>query len=209
MAVSPYEHLLAAYSDHRNLITLLKQFRPYLELLPSLRRPSESVISLPLPLIRVRETAPICQNQAGRFLAGDLVHLPCDVGVVMCDPEWKIKTGADIFIFIHRPQEGFAALLRRWRQTQVWIDGGYDWVMPVRYQHIFSESALKTYPLFVLTADTPEYIGLGLSGMGLPYIEASGNALDEASESSLDLPQPDWALDPATLDGPAESADDL
>lgn len=173
METTHYEQLLATYSDRRNLIDLLRQFRPYLELLPSLRRPNESVIPLTLPLVRIKEAVPISPRESGRFLSGDLVHLPCDIGVIMCDPEWKIKTGADIFIFIHRPQEAFSDLLRRWRQTQGWIDGSYDWLMPARYQHIFSEAALQTYPLFVLTDETPSYVRAGLKGVGLPFIDLS------------------------------------
>ncbi|MGB3615019.1 MAG: hypothetical protein WBA10_14595 [Elainellaceae cyanobacterium] len=173
MTSNQYEQLLTAYSDRQKLIDLLRQFRPYLELLPSLRRPQESVISIPLPLIRLREAVPVSSQAAGRFVAGDLVHLPCDIGVVMCDPEWKIKTGVDIFVFINRPKEDFSGLLNRWRQTQVWTDRGYDWLMPTRYQHIFGEGASHIYPLFVLTDDAPDHILQGLRGAALPLIDLS------------------------------------
>ncbi len=181
MVTAPYDRLLAGYSDRKRLIALLQEFRPYLELLPSLRRPDKSVISIPLPLVRLRETVLVSSQSSGRFSAGDLVHLPCDIGVVMCDPEWQIKTGAEIFIFIHRPQEDFAALLRRWRQTQIWTNQGYDWVMPARYQHIFSEGTEQAYPLFVLTEDTSEYISQGLSGAALPFVDLSAELADPAS----------------------------
>lgn len=177
MSSASYEHLLALYSDRQALIALLREFRPYLELLPSLRRPNESVISIPLPLVRLRETVLVSSQNAGRFSAGDLVHLPCDIGVIMCDPEWQIKTGSEIFIFIHRPQEEFSALLRRWRQAQIWTDRGYDWAMPTRYQHIFSEGTRLAYPLFVLTEETPEQVRKGLVGADLPFVEDSARAL--------------------------------
>ncbi|HCF27856.1 MAG TPA: hypothetical protein DEV81_11810, partial [Cyanobacteria bacterium UBA11049] len=51
---SDYEEWLAEYSNHTAAIALLKQYRPYLEMLPSLRRPDESVISIPLPIVRLR-----------------------------------------------------------------------------------------------------------------------------------------------------------
>ncbi|MGF1538636.1 MAG: hypothetical protein ACFB4J_19415 [Elainellaceae cyanobacterium] len=180
MTIAPYEHLLSVCSDRNRLIALIREFRPYLELLPSLRRPDESVISIPLPLVRLRETVLVSSRDAGRFSSGDLVHLPCDVGVIMCDPEWQIKTGAEIFIFIHRPQEDFSTLLRRWRQTQMWTDRGYDWVMPTRYQHIFSEGAQQVHPLFILTEETSESVVQGLTGASLPFIRASTEAADQA-----------------------------
>ena len=36
---SDYEASLAEYSNHTAAIALLKQYRPYLEMIPSLRRP--------------------------------------------------------------------------------------------------------------------------------------------------------------------------
>ena len=88
----------------------------------------------------------------------------------MCDPEWKIKTGVEIFVFIHRPQEDFSDLLGRWRQTQVLLDKEYEWLMPPRYKHILSEGANTIYPLFVIFAETPERIIRGLQGAFLPFV---------------------------------------
>lgn len=101
----------------------------------------------------------------------------------MCDPEWKIKTGVEIIILIHRPQEDFSQLLGRWRQTQVLLSRGYCWEMPLRYQHIFSESAEKLLPLFVLFDTTPERIKQGMKGAFLPYVIHDANLTAEPSQS--------------------------
>ncbi len=166
-----YEEVLAECSDHRGALALLKQFRPYLELIPSMRRPDESVITIPLPLIRLRSavSSTAADAQTG-VLPGEVIRLPADLAVLMCDPEWKIKTGVEIFIFIHRPQEDFSALLNRWRQTQIWLNQGYEWLMPKRQQHLLSEGAEDFHPLFVLFDETPERVRRGLRGAGLPLI---------------------------------------
>ncbi|MDP5015745.1 MAG: hypothetical protein NWQ43_00255, partial [Dolichospermum sp.] len=52
---SLYEASLADYSNHISAIALLKQHRPYLEMIPSLRRPAESVITITLPIVRIRD----------------------------------------------------------------------------------------------------------------------------------------------------------
>ncbi|MGJ3250437.1 MAG: hypothetical protein ACFE0J_04805 [Elainellaceae cyanobacterium] len=167
---SQYEELLADYSDQRGLITLLKQFRPYLEMIPSMRRPDESLISIPLPLIRLRNASPALGPNSPSLAPGDVVRLPCEVAVLMCDPEWKIKAGVEIFILIHRPNEDFSDFLGRWRQTQIWLDKAYEWLMPPRYQHIFSEGTDETFALFVIFPETPERIRRGLKGASLPYV---------------------------------------
>jgi hypothetical protein len=187
MAVRPsdYEELLARFSNRREAIALLKQHRPYLELLPSMRRPSESLIAIPLPLIRV-DTALLSPDPLGmvggqRGGAGAArpiaerpgrypVQLPCDVALLMCDPEWKVKTGADVFVFVHRPEEDFYDLLGRWRRTQLLLDREYEWIMPLAYRHVMSECAERIYPLFVLFSETPPRIGRGLKGAHLPFV---------------------------------------
>jgi len=163
---SHYEEILADCSDHLGAIALLKQYRSYLEMIPSMRRPSESVITIPLPLIRVRQPPP---SGVGVSI-GEMIHLPCDVAILMCDPEWKIKTGAEIFVFIHRPNEDFSDLLSRWRQTQMHLDKGYEWIMPDRHRHILSEGSDEIHPLFVLFAETPDRIQRGLRGAYLPFV---------------------------------------
>ena len=139
-----YEAVLAECCDAVGAIALLKQYRPYLELLPSMRRPDESLITLPLPLVKLRraDTA----SSAGGMVT-EAVGLACDLAILMCDPEWKIKTGVEIFVFIHRSQEDFSDLLSRWRQTQVALSRGYEWDLPLRYKHILSEGADNLYPL--------------------------------------------------------------
>ncbi|WP_445636809.1 Type IV pilin PilA [Nostoc sp. DSM 114161] len=172
---SQYEASLAEYSNHQAAIALLKQHRPYLEMIPSLRRPDDSVISIPLPIVRLRQTA---------TTVSQTISLPCDVAILMCDPEWKIKTGVEILIFIHRPHEDFSDLLGRWRQSQVILDNDYEWLMPLRHSHILSEGANSIYPLFVVFPETSERIQRGLVGAELPFIIQASNFLFE--ENSTD-----------------------
>lgn len=158
---SHYEACLAEYSNHLAAIALLKQHRPYLEMIPSLRRPDESVITIPLPIARLRDEA---------TTTAQVTRIPCDVAILMCDPEWKIKTGPEILIFIHHPHEDFSDFLGRWRQTQVYLSKDYEWLMPMRYKHILSEGTNTTYPLFVVFSETQERIKRGLVGADIPFI---------------------------------------
>jgi hypothetical protein len=167
---SDYEASLAQYCNHLSAIALLKEYRPYLEMIPSLRRPTESVITIPLPIVHLRQTSPIPNSHGVTTTTQEATALPCDVAILMCDPEWKIKTGAEIFLFIHRPHEDFSDLLGRWRQTQVWLHKDYEWLMPPRYKHILSEGTTKIYPLFVVFAETPDRIKRGLYGANLPFV---------------------------------------
>lgn len=171
MAVKPvqYETLLSICSEHKGALELLKQYRPYLEAVPSMRRPKDSIVTLPLPNVRVREAAHV-QEQAAPVGAGAVVTLPCDVTFLMCDPEWKVKTGVEIFVFIHRPQEDFSNLLLRWRKTQILLDRGYEWLLPQRYQHLLSDGAESIHPLFVVFPQTPDRIVQGLRGAALPVV---------------------------------------
>ncbi len=179
-----YEELLAEYSNGDNAIDLLKQYRPYLEMIPSMRRPSESIISIPLPTVRIRES--ISPAQPGGFSAtsGEVIGLPCDLAILMCDPEWKIKTGAEIFVFIYRPQEDFSDMLMRWRHTQVWLSHGYEWLMPLHYQDMLGEAADSIYPLFIVFEQTPERIKKGLRGAALPFVVHAGAI--SVNEENLD-----------------------
>ncbi len=183
-----YEEVLAECSDYRGAIALLKQFRPYLEMIPSMRRPQESVIPIPLPLIRIRNAVSTVSVGNANITSGEVVRLPSDLAILMCDPEWKIKTGVEIFIFIHRPQEDFSDLLGRWRQTQIWLNQGYEWLMPKPHQHILSEGAEATHPLFVIFPETPERVRRGLRGAYLPFVIQTVYALDEESEDLLGFP---------------------
>lgn len=171
-----YEEVLADCSDHLGAIALLKQFRPYLEMIPSMRRSSESVITISLPLIRVRNPVQLSSSTGISVTSGEMIRLPADIAILMCDPEWKIKTGVEIFVFIHRPQEDFSDLLSRWRQTQILLDKGYEWLMPDRHQHILNEGSDKIYPLFIIFPETPERIRRGLRGTCLPFVIQSISA---------------------------------
>ncbi|MEO0455894.1 MAG: hypothetical protein AAF152_04830 [Cyanobacteria bacterium P01_A01_bin.114] len=170
MAVQPvdYEALLAQCSHYKGAIALLKRYRPYLETLPSMRRPQESIVTIPLPNIRIRQQASATLGPVNR--TRKVVALPCDLALLMCDPEWKIKTGIEIFIFIHRPDEDFSEILSRWRRAQQLLNDGYEWVMPRQHQYLLSEGTDAPYPLFVAFAQTPERIIRGLKGAGLPVI---------------------------------------
>lgn len=178
-----YEEALAECSDYHGTLALLKQFRPYLELIPSMRRPEESVLTIPLPLVRLRKPG----KADSTIATGEVVRLPADLAILMCDPEWKIKTGVEIFVFIHQPQEDFSDLLGRWRQTQIWLNQGYEWVMPKQQEHLFAEGADETHPLFVLFPETSERIRRGLRGTGLPFVVQTVYAIDDEDF----LPHPD------------------
>jgi hypothetical protein len=156
-----YETLLAEYSNAEAAIALLKQYRPYWEMIPSLRRPEESTIAIPLPIVRLQDGVSYSGQSNISISSGQAVALPCDLAVIMCDPEWKVKVGVEIFVFIHRPNEDFSDLLRRWRLTQIWLDQTYEWVMPDHYRYVYSQEAEKIYPLFVLLPETPERIQRG------------------------------------------------
>ena len=184
MSIKPsdYEELLARYSHHTEAIELLKQYRPYLEMIPSIRRSEESLITMPLPVVKLRkviighrinELSPITATSK-------TILLPCDLAYLMCDPEWKIKMGGEIFIFIQRPEEDLSDLLNRWRQTQVLLDHDYEWVMPQYYRHIISEGAEHLYPLFVLFDRTEERIKQGLIGAHLPFTTVAAQPQDRA-----------------------------
>lgn len=172
---SDYETLLAQYSTRSGAIALLKQYRPYLEALPSIRRPEQSLITIPLPVVRLRKPELISDNPLQHKTPRVATSLPCDLGILMCDPEWKIKLGMEIIVFIHRPEEDFSDLIDRWRKTQVYLDRDYEWLMPPNEQHIISEAAEEINPLFVVFEATSDRIKQGLAGAGFPYIVESLN----------------------------------
>jgi hypothetical protein len=183
---SHYEALLAEYSESSAAIALLKKYRLYMEMIPSIRRANESLISIPLPVARLRDGVSYAGSGGTSISPGHAVCLPCDLAILMCDPEWKVKIGVEILIFIHRPGEDFSALLGRWRQCQVWLDKGYEWVMPYRYRHIFSDEAEAVHPLFVLFEETPDRIQRGLMAAGLPFVvESFDLAVEEVEEEEF------------------------
>ncbi len=97
----------------------------------------------------------------------------------MCDPEWKIKTSVEILVFIHRPHEDFSDLLGRWRQSQVYLDKEYEWIMHPRHSHILSEGTNTIYPLFVVFNQTSERIQRGLVGADLPFVKQTPITLED------------------------------
>lgn len=170
-----YELLLAEYSNHEMAIALLQQYRPYVEMVPSIRRSRESLIALPLPVVKLRQPAHqyLSQQFTPISSGSTTVLLTCDLAYLLCDPEWKIKMGGEIIVIIQRPDEHFSDLLGRWRQTQVLLDCDYEWVMPNYYRQIITEGSDRMYPLFVLTADSDEQISRGLAGAHLPFVLAN------------------------------------
>ncbi|BAW95434.1 hypothetical protein NIES970_03390 [[Synechococcus] sp. NIES-970] len=160
-----YETLLAAYSDRQRAIALLTHHRPYLSLVPSIRRPDESLLVIPLPVVRLLDPE-----------APKTLILPTDLAILTCDPEWQIKLDTEIMVFIHRPGETFSELLLRWRHTQVYLDQDYEWLMPESESHMVSSVPAQVHPLFVVLPTTPQHITKGLTGARLPFVhpEAMG-----------------------------------
>jgi len=70
-----YETLLAEYSCRQGAIELLRQYRPYLELIPSMRRPEDSLITIPLPLVRIRSSSALESRKT--------VQLACDLAILI------------------------------------------------------------------------------------------------------------------------------
>ncbi len=181
-----YEALLAEYSEFSSAIALLRKYRLYMEMIPSIRRANESLITIPLPIARLRDGVSYAGSGGTSISPGQAVCLPCDLAILMCDPEWKVKVGVEILIFIHRPDEDFSELLGRWRQCQVWLDKGYEWVMPHRYRHIYSDEAEAVHPLFVLFDDTNDRIQRGLMAAGLPFVvESFDSGIEEVEEEEF------------------------
>lgn len=163
------------------------QHRPYFEALPSVRRPQESMVAIPLPNIRSREV-----SETGSITSYKIRQLPCDVALMMCDPEWKIKTGIEIVLFIQRPKEDFSDLLSRWRRTQVELRQGVEWLMPRKHKHLLAEGTETPHPLFVVfTAEEGEpsaretRIIRGLTGAGLPVARWTEKALNPSTSNEV------------------------
>jgi hypothetical protein len=189
---SDYETWLAEYSARSGAIALLKQYRPYLEAVPSIRRPEQSLITIPLPVVRIRRPE-LASNQPLHTTTSRIAtSLPCDLAILMCDPEWKIKMGAEIIVFIHRPEEDFSDLIARWRKTQIYLDQDYEWLMPPNEQHMFSEAAEVIKPLFVVFETTSDRLKQGLTGAGFPFIVQTLNFSSVDSEMSQIVPNLDY-----------------
>jgi hypothetical protein len=182
---SDYETWLAEYSTRSGAIALLKQYRPYLEIVPSIRRPEQSLITIPLPVVRIRRPELAVNQPLHHTTPRVATSLPCDLAILMCDPEWKIKMGAEIIVFIHRPEEDFSDLIARWRKTQIFLDQDYEWLMPPSEQHMFSEAAEVINPLFVVFEATSDRLKQGLAGAGFPFIVQTLNFTVESEMSQI------------------------
>ncbi|WP_041698390.1 hypothetical protein [Thalassoporum mexicanum] len=169
-----YETLLCDYSNPLEAVNLLRGYRPYFELIPSMRRPKDSVLSVPLPVVKF----------AQRRDHHNHVKLPCDVAMLMCDPDWRIKTEVEIITMIHRPGEDFSDLLNRWRDVEVIQGEDFYWLLPWKHRQVISEKGNLQYPLFVTLSYTPERIKKGLEGAGFPYVTV------ELPEQEASPPEP-------------------
>ena len=157
-----YDCLLSHYSHPQAALRMLRLYRSYFELVPSLRRPDESLISVPLPVVKMA------------LPNGNYHHtqLQCDLALIMCDPDWKVKTEKEIFVFIHRPHEDFSTMLQRWRQVEVILGEEYYWLLPWKHRNFMGDKGESHFPLFVTLDYTPKRIKRGLEGASLPFIEA-------------------------------------
>lgn len=167
-----YEEMLADCCHYNGILSILTQHRPYFEALPSVRRPQESMVAIPLPNVRRRETSETAGIIDSRY---SIRPLPCDIALMMCDPEWKIKTGIEIALFIQRPGEDLSDLLGRWRQTQVELGQGVEWLMPRKHRHLLAEGTETPHPLFVVFVKSENDLSAresriirGLGGADLP-----------------------------------------
>ena len=143
-------------------------------MIPSMRRSQESVITIPLPLAKIKDFRPVMgDNLSPEGSNHEVTPIPCDIVLLMCDPEWKVKVGVEILVFIHRPDEDFSDLLRRWRRSQIYLKKEYEWVMPDTEEHMFSDIAEKILPLFVIFPHTASRIKKGFTSAGLPCVEYS------------------------------------
>ncbi len=203
---SQYEALLAECSHYLGAVNLLKRYRPYFERIPSIRRSEESIITMPLPLGRIRQRSPDSTASSSKG-AHETLRLPCDLAILMCDPEWKIKTGIEVLVFIHHPNEDFSDLLGRWRHTQIYLDRGYEWLLPPRYAHILSEGGEEVLPLFVVFQHTPERIKRGLQGASLPLVEVY-RPLEELEESEASVSSEIEVLEPEEMQSSEDEAGD-
>ncbi|PZO18952.1 MAG: hypothetical protein DCF25_09080 [Leptolyngbya foveolarum] len=181
-----YEETLADCCHYDGILSILMQHRPYFETLPSVRRPQESMVAIPLPNVRSREAS----ETAGMIdLRYSIRPLPCDIALMMCDPEWKIKTGIEIVLFIQRPDEDLSDLLGRWRQTQVELGQGVEWLMPRKHKHLLAEGTETPHPLFIVFVELENDLSAresriirGLGGASLPVaIQSLSSKEDEFS----------------------------
>jgi len=145
-------------------------------MVPSLRRPQDSVITIPLPIVKIRHFRSEESLASTNTL---IVQLPCDLAILMCDPEWKVKLGVEILIFIYHGEEEFSQLLGRWRKTQIYLEKEYEWLMPFGEEHIFSDKAERILPLFIVFQHTPEHIKKGLINAGLPCLIQQPTEMNE------------------------------
>jgi len=180
-----YEEMLADCCHYDGILSILTQHRPYFEALPSVRRPQESMVAIPLPNVRSRETSETASIIDSRY---SIRPLPCDIALMMCDPEWKIKTGIEIALFIQRPGEDLSNLLGRWRQTQVELGQGVEWVMPRKHRHLLAEGTETPHPLFIIFVESEKELSAresriirGLGGASLPVAVQPLNSKDEFS----------------------------
>ena len=73
---SDYETVLADYSNREGIVSLLGQYRQYLEMIPSMRRPSDSVIAIPLPLAKVQNLRTLEGDNLSQMCLNEVTPIP-------------------------------------------------------------------------------------------------------------------------------------
>ncbi|WLT39012.1 hypothetical protein NON20_04765 [Synechocystis sp. B12] len=120
-----------------------------------MRRPEQSIITIPLPIVRLRHLPLNDADQGGRQTTPLAKVIPCDLAILMCDPEWQVKLGSEILVFIHRPEENFSDLLSRWRRSQIYLDQDYEWLMPPRKNICLVKRRRKSVPYSLFLSKLP------------------------------------------------------
>jgi hypothetical protein len=75
-----YETLLSTCSEYSGALALLRQYRPYLEAIPVCGDRRESIVTVPLPNIRVRQPVQSAKGGAPPFLR----ERPCRCPAMWC-----------------------------------------------------------------------------------------------------------------------------
>ena len=181
---SDYETLLAQYSTRTGADRFTEAISPLLRSTSQYSPTRTKSDYNSFTVVRIRQPEAIASNPLQRKTPRIATSLPCDLAILMCDPEWKIKMGMEIIVFIHRPEEDFSDLIDRWRKTQVDLDRDYEWLMPPNEQHMISEAAEEINPLFVVFEGTSDRIKQGLAGAGFPYIVQCLNSIEKEAEAA-------------------------
>jgi len=103
----------------------------------------------------------------------------------MCDPEWKIKTGVEIFCLHSSSPRRLFGLLGRWHKPS-FARQRLRVANAPRYKHILSEGLTPSI-LCSLSLKRPEQIKQGLHGAYLPFVTQILNLEVEETTQTLSL----------------------